>query len=150
MHPFPRCGHSPFPNAHALISNHACQIFPSNASHKCVQRHSPGVHAEVCRRGCMLQESGRWEARQEGRLCHLWPVCAVRFGPGGRHLAAAGLGGQLCIWDMSSADGSATLELQVTRRYPCVGCTVLEPVLICTPCDILSGILGEPQSNACS
>ena len=73
-----------------------------------------------------------------GRLCHLWPVCSVKYGPGGRHLAAAGLGGQLCIWEMTAAN--AKLELQVTyhaqwpsalslynhpaRSFGATGCTV--------------------------
>ncbi|BDA47554.1 hypothetical protein COCOBI_10-4020 [Coccomyxa sp. Obi] len=71
---------------------------------------SPGV---VLYKACIDEGSGRWKLQQAGRLCHLWPVCAVMYGPGGRHLAAAGLGGQLCIWDLNAGDARLELQVQV-------------------------------------
>ncbi|CAL8472007.1 g11549 [Coccomyxa elongata] len=71
---------------------------------------SPGV---VLYKTSIDEGNGRWKLQQVGRLCHLWPVCAVEYGQGGRYLAAAGLGGQLCIWDMTAADARLELQVQV-------------------------------------
>lgn len=44
-------------------------------------------------------------------------MCAVTFEPNGHHMAAAGLGGQLCIWTLGTGPDFLTLELQVSKAY---------------------------------
>lgn len=54
-----------------------------------------------------------WEMSQRRRLCHMWPACAVSMSADGSTLAAAALGGQLCVWDLQSGLDAVRLELQV-------------------------------------
>lgn len=79
----------------------------------------------------MQAGGGAWQARQVRRLCHLWPACQVAFGGG--HLAAAGLGGQLWVWDTAVAGADAIPEehLQLQAGPPFVVPNIPFTVLWC-------------------
>ena len=60
-----------------------------------------------------------WKMSQRSRLCHMWPACAVSMSADGSTLAAAALGGQLCVWDLRPGLDAVRLELQVSAfRQP--------------------------------
>ena len=60
-------------------------------------------------------QDGGWYATQVRRLQPLWAVCAVQVSGAGNFLAAAGLGGQLWVWNMQPGLEEASLQLKVVQ-----------------------------------